>query len=109
MCALVAERLRANDDNWFRKFTHARQRVEEFLLENKSVIGIVLQNLSKFTRIPKMREMFRYLVDEGIAKRSPDPAAVFEHIGLKGRIYDLTAAPRAVAFTDDTKSQIYYR
>ncbi|HEY4983298.1 MAG TPA: HNH endonuclease signature motif containing protein [Pseudolabrys sp.] len=109
MCALIVERLRANDDGWFRKFTQARQRVESFLLANKSVIGIVLQNLSKGTRIPKMREMFRYLVDEGAAKRSPEAAAVFEHLGLKGKIYDLTSSPRSVAFSDDTKSQIYYR
>jgi hypothetical protein len=109
MCALIAERLQANDDGWFRKFTEARQRVEAFLLANKSVIGIVLQNLSKGTRIPKMREMFRYLIDEGAAERNLDATLVFEHIGLKGKIYDLNSTPRSVAFSDDTKSQIYYR
>jgi hypothetical protein len=109
MCALVAERLKNNDSGWFRKFTLAREAMEKFLINNKSVIGIVLQNLSKSARIPRMREMFRYLVDEGSAGRSPDAQGVFSHIGLSGKIYDLTATPRSIAFSDDTKSQIYYR
>lgn len=109
MCALVSERLRNNDDGWFKKFTKARERMEKFLIANKSVIGIVLQNLSKRTRIPKMREMFKFLVDECSEGRSPEAQTVFSHIGLTGKIYDLTATPRAVSFSDDTKSQIYYR
>jgi hypothetical protein len=109
MCALVAERLRDNDGGWFKKFTKARHDMETFLISNKSVIGIVLQNLGKKSRIPKMREMFRYLVDECSEGRTPDAKAVFLHIGLSGKIYDLTATPRTVSFSDDTKSQIYYR
>lgn len=109
MCALIADRLRVNDGGWFKKFSTARKCMEPFLIANKSVIGIVLQNLGKKTRIPKMREMFRYLVDECSEGRTPDPAAVFSHLGLSGKVYDLTAAKRTISFTDDTKSQIYYR
>lgn len=109
MCALIAERLRNNDGGWFRKFTIAREMMEKFLISNKSLIGIVLQNLGKRTRVPRMREMFRYLVDEGSAGRTPDAAAVFQHLGLSGRIYDVSTTPRTVAFSDDTKSQIFYR
>jgi hypothetical protein len=109
MCALIAERLKDNDGGWFKKFTKARKGMEEFLIANKSVIGIVLQNLGKKTRIPKMREMFRYLVDECTEGNAPEALQVFKHIRLSGKIYDLTASPRAVFFSDDTKSQIYYR
>lgn len=109
MTALISERLRDNDGGWFKKFTKGRAGTEKFLIANKSVIGIVLQNLGKKTRIPRMREMFRYLVDECSEGRTPDAQAVFSHIGLSGKIYDLTSTPRTVAFSDDTKSQIYYR
>ncbi|MFZ2468417.1 MAG: DUF262 domain-containing protein [Parvibaculum sedimenti] len=109
MCALVAERLRNNDDNWFRKFTKARKGIETFLIANKSVIGIVLQNLGKKTRIPRMQQMFRFLVEECSKGEAPDTQTVFSHIGLRGKIYDVTAIPRTVTFSDDTKSQIYYR
>lgn len=109
MCALIAEKLRDNDSGWFRKFTLARRKTEKFLLDHKPVIGIVLQNLSKRTRIPKMREMFRYLVDQGVSGKNPDVKDVFEHIGMTGKIIDLTARTQSSTFSDDTKSQIYYR
>ena len=109
MCALIADKLRNNDEQWFRKFTEARGLMEAFLIKNKSLIGNVLQNLSKKGRIPRMRDMFRYLVDECSNERMPETQAVLEHIGLSGKIFDLTATPRAVRFSDDTKSQIYYR
>jgi hypothetical protein len=109
MCALVAERLKDNDGGWFKKFTKARKAMEDFLIANKSVIGIVLQNLGKKTRIPRMREMFRYLVDECSEGRIPDAKSVFSHVGLSGQIINLTATPRAVNFSDEIKSQIYYR
>ena len=109
VCALIAEKLRNNDGGWFRKFTLARSITERFLIANKSLIGIVLQNLSKRTRVSRMREMFRYLVDEGADGRVPDAQSVFQHLGLSGKIYDVTSTPRSIAFSDDTKSQIFYR
>jgi hypothetical protein len=57
---LIADKLRNNDEQWFRKFTEARGLMEAFLIKNKSLIGNVLQNLSKKGRIPRMRDMFRY-------------------------------------------------
>jgi hypothetical protein len=109
VCSLIAEKLKNNDSGWFKKFTKARAGIENFLITNKSVIGIVLQNLSKNTRVPRMKEMFRFLVDELSADRIPETQAVFSHLGLGGKIYDLTTSPRAVNFSDDTKSQIFYR
>lgn len=109
MCALVAEKLNNNDSAWFKKFTQSREGVEKFLLENKSVIGIVLQNLGKKTRVPRMKEMFKFLVDECQDGKAPEAQKVFSHLGLGGKIYDLTAIPRSPAFSDDTRSQIFYR
>jgi hypothetical protein len=109
MCALIAEKLRNNDDGWFRKFTKARKNIETFLLDNKSVIGIVLQNLGKKSRIPKMHQMLEFLVAEGNLGRRPDASTAFKHIVLTGKIYDLTTIQRPVNFTTDVKSEIFLR
>lgn len=109
MCALIAEKLRNNDKGWFKKFTLARKSTERFLLDNKSAIGVVLQNLGKKTRIPRMRDMLAYLVSEGGGEKVLDTGDVFKHIGLSGKIYDLTAMKRGTSFSDDTKSQIFLR
>jgi hypothetical protein len=110
MCALVAMKLRNNDDGWFRKFTESREDVETFLLENKSIIGIVLQNLNKKSRIPKMKQMLDYLVQESrLGHKQIDAREVFRFIGLTGRLYDLTTTQKPVNFTDEVKSQIFLR
>jgi hypothetical protein len=41
MASLIAEKLRNNDDLYFKKFTHARKNMEKFLMSNKSLIGIL--------------------------------------------------------------------
>jgi hypothetical protein len=108
-CALIADRLRNNDDLWFRKFTIAREHIEKFLLENKSLIGIVLQNLGRKARIPKMREMLAFLVQAGQTGKVPEAREVFENIGLRGKVIDLTNTQKAVRFSEDVKSAIYLR
>ena len=43
MVMLIAERVRNNDDAFFQKFTRARKVLENFLIEYKSLIGILLE------------------------------------------------------------------
>ena len=75
MTALIAEKLRNNDNAFFKKFTTARQTLEEFLMENKSLIGIIVQNLSKAQRPAKMKDLFEFLVVESpTAKPAPEAA-----------------------------------
>jgi hypothetical protein len=109
MVATIAEKLRNNDDGWFRKFTMARKAVETFLIDHKSLIGIVLQNLNKPARIPKMRDMFNYMVKQANDGNDLTPQSVISHLGLNARIYDVTTSPRSAEFSDDSKSVIFYR
>ena len=60
MVAVITHRVRNNDDDWFRRFTRARADIERFLIDNKTGIGIILQNLGRSRRIPAMREMFDF-------------------------------------------------
>jgi Protein of unknown function DUF262/HNH endonuclease len=111
MVAAITDKLRNNDDNWFRKFTRGRKKIEKFLLDNKSAIGVILQNLSRKRRIPAMRELFEFLVEEAekASEAALDPVKAFEKIGISGKVFDMTVSKQGVAFSDDTKSQIFYR
>jgi hypothetical protein len=109
MVACITERLRNNDGLWFKKFTTARKNTERFLIDNKSLIGIMLQNLGKKQRIPKMRDMYYFLVEKGNKGVVATPEDMMSHLGLKGRTYDVSAASNGKRFTDDTQSQIFYR
>lgn len=105
--AMLTEKVRNNNDAFFRKFTAARRLVEEFLVENKSAITLVLQNMSKKQRVPQMKRLFEYLIESTKDGVMPSIQAAFEHIGLRGRILDLTERRVSAQFNDDTKSMLF--
>jgi hypothetical protein len=106
MSLLLSERIRNNDKDFFRKFTNQREQMESFLIGNKSLIGIILQNLNKSQRVPKMRDMLAFLISEG---GSAEPLKMMEHIGLQGRIFDVVSTHVPREFTDETKAMTFLR
>lgn len=106
MVSVVADKLRNNDAEFFKKFTKTRPKVETFLIDNKSLIAIVLQNMGRYQRVPKMRDLFNFLVSEGIDGRDATAEGAIAHLGLRGRIVDVTAIQTSSHITDDTKSAL---
>jgi hypothetical protein len=106
---LLTERMRNNDGGFFRKFTTARARLEKFLMENKSLIGGLLQNMAKSQRVPKMRDLLMFLISEFNAGKSVTPEAVINALGLEGRVIDVVAVKTSPEFSDDTKAMIFVR
>jgi hypothetical protein len=106
---LITERVRNNDGGFFRKFTEARAQLERFLMENKSLIGGLLQNMAKSQRVPKMRDLLVFLVSEFKSGRSVTAEAVINALGLQGRIIDVVAVKTTSEFSDDTKAIIFVR
>lgn len=107
--ALIAEKLRNNDTYFFKKFTYARSKIEDFLIENKSLIGIVLQNLAKGQRVPKMKEMFDLLIATVMVGASLEVTTVISQLGMKGRILDVTTTQLSPTITDETKASLLIR
>ena len=106
---LFAEKIRNNDDGFWKRFTAARERMEPFLIENKSLIGIILQNLSRGQRVSKMRDLFEFLVAKANGDGEIRPEEAISHLGLKGRIFDVVASVTSTSFSDDTKSEVFVR
>lgn len=110
LTAAIQDALRNNDAGFFKNFTTARNRVEQFLVDNKSLIGIILQNLSKGQRVPKMKDLFEFLVGE-----LKDPKKIVKvedaivRLGLRGRIVDINSIQTTPDISDDTKSMVYVR
>ena len=107
--ALIAEKLRNNDANFFKKFTKVRPVVEDFLIENKSLIGAILQNLNKHQRVPKVKVMFDYLVDEATAGKPLTAENVIKALGQTGRIVDVRNVQTSANVSDETKSAVMIR
>jgi hypothetical protein len=107
MAALITDRVKNNDGSFFKTFTTARKGLEEFLIDNKSLLGIILQNLSKSQRIPKIRDLFGYLVAQLAKGDSVTPEMAITQLGLRGRFFDVNAIQTTPLFTDETKSTIF--
>jgi hypothetical protein len=107
MTALVAEKLRDNNSGWFKMFTASRLPIEQFLLTNKSTIGLVLQNMGKTQRVPKMRDLFDFLVSEATKGERLEIDKAIVHMGLRARILDLTSPQVSSHISDETKSMLF--
>ncbi|MBX3097766.1 MAG: DUF262 domain-containing protein [Fimbriimonadaceae bacterium] len=106
---LLTDKLRDNDDNFFKKFTKSRRGLERFLMDNRSLLGIMLQNMGKTQRVPKLRDLFVYLVDEYSANREVTPEMAMSQLGLRGRIVDVVSKQSTTKFSDDTKSMVFLK
>src|SRR5207253_7328471 len=107
MTSLIADKIRNNDDGFFKGFIKARKALEQFLMDNKSLIGIALQNMSKTQRVLKMKELFDLLITSAVANHAVTPESAMEQIGIRGRIFDLKAAQGSPLFSDDTKTMAF--
>ena len=107
MTKLITERVRNNDDAFFKRFTHARSILESFLMENKSLIGILVQNMAKTKRVSNLRDLFKFVVANAEKDEIVTPESVIEHLGLRGRIIDVVSAKTSPRFSDETKSTIF--
>ncbi len=106
MVALIAEKLRSNDSFFFKKFTKVRSKVEDFLIENKSLIGIILQNLGKRQRIPRMKDLFDFVVKAAYEGRPLEVVEIVGVLGQTGRILDIRTVQNSPKITDDTKNAL---
>lgn len=109
MVLLVSRKLKDNDKSFFLKFTSARKSMESFLIENKSLIGIILQNTSKQTRVSKMRDLYMFLIDRYSSGHTVKIEEAIEHLGARGRILDVTTEVQSTSFSDDTKSALFVK
>ncbi len=107
MTALVSEKLRNNNSGWFKSFTSVRQKIEQFLINNKSTIGLVLQNMSKAQRVPKMRDLFDYLVGAATKNEPLEVGKAISHLGITGRILEVDGKQTSPHISDETKSMLF--
>jgi hypothetical protein len=76
-------------------------------MENKSLIGILLQNMNKNQRVAKMKDLLSYVVGENNPGNKVTVEGAIAHLGLRGRIIDVVGSKLAPQFSDETKSMIF--
>lgn len=109
MVLLVSRKISDNNSDFFRKFTSARKGVEDFLIENKSLIGLLLQNTNKANRVGRVEDLILFIIEKINSGGVPSVEETISRLGLAGRVLDVKAATEAVSISDDTKSAVAVR
>jgi hypothetical protein len=109
MVTVLAKHLSNNDSHYFKRFTKVRRKVEDFLITNKYLINLFLQNVNKHQRVSKMASLFEFLVSEFEKADEVSVSQALAELGARGRVLDITTTTNAVAFSDDTKSSIFLK
>lgn len=108
ICYLISEKIVNNDDNFFKKFTRSRKYIEEYLLNNKAIIGLALQNMSKTSRVKRMALLFNTMVNNGESIFEMKFDDVLRELGVTGKILEVTGMNQhPTSFSIDTKSAIF--
>jgi hypothetical protein len=107
MVKLVTEKVRNNDHNFFKTFTEVRDSLEQFLVDNKSLITQAFTNVNRTSRVLRVRDLLETLITALKKKESIELESLFAAIGLKGRILDVQNVTGRVDFADGVKSAVY--
>lgn len=106
MARLISERVRNNDDAFFKKFTRVRKALEDFLITNKSLIGQAFANVNRDARVTRVRDMLATLIDRLDKKQKFTTEDIFASIGLGGRILDVKQVQTGSKVTEATKAAL---
>jgi hypothetical protein len=106
MTRLIAERVRNNDSQFFKKLTRVRKKLEEFLMENKSLIGQAFANVNREARVARVRDMLANLIDSFNKGEKFTTEDIFASIGLGGRILDVRNLTTGSKVSEATKAAL---
>ncbi|MBI5119480.1 MAG: DUF262 domain-containing protein [Rhodospirillales bacterium] len=105
---LIAERVRNNDDAFFKNFSQVRAGLEEFLITNKPLISQMFANVNREARVTKVRDMLVALIKQLTSRKEISTEDLLASIGFTGRILDIQGAVKS-KISDNTKSAVFLR
>jgi hypothetical protein len=104
---LFTEKLRDNNDQFFRKFTQVRAQLEQFLIDNKSYIALLPQNLAKHARVPVVYDFLAFLISNLMEKQPISMESAITHLNMRRQIIELTPGRTSPEFSDADKSEVF--
>jgi len=104
---LIAEKLKNNDKEFFKKFTSVREKLEDILVKDKELISMIIQKNSHRGRDVKYKEFLGKLIDKLVANEEIDEPGLIILSGLQGKIVAGDLNAKSKKFSDDQKSKIF--
>ncbi len=109
MFAIIAKRVRDNDKGWFVAFTKRRKKIEEFLVEHKGIMTLLISALGSKQRVDGAIKVLELMFERAeLENGSITPDEIALKLGLESRLYTIQSKP-GVDFSDDVKSSAFLR
>ena len=110
MAMLIAKKLVNNDSDFFKRFTKIRKRFEEDLLNKKSLLSAITQQIRSNQRYEIISKLFESMVAklEKVGDGLTD-IEIVELCGVKGKLFISKEKTTGKQFSLDTKSAVYLK
>lgn len=105
--SLIADKIKCNDKDFFKKFTSVRSKLEHVLVNDKELISMIIQKNSSRGRDVKYKYFLEDLIKKLLNEEEITESELIKIAGLQGKIVagDFNAANKK--FSDDQKSKVF--
>ncbi len=109
--SLVARKLAFNQKQFFKDFTDSRKIIEDFLIDIKPILALLINAVTSRSRVQKLSEFLEGVVARAKSAEPLDAAWAIDQIApnSRARILMATETTTNTSFARETKSAIYLR
>lgn len=108
MTSIISEKIRSNHAEWFHDFTSHRSIIENFLVENKVVITLLISALGSKSRVNGARNALASIFEASAKDEELSVNILADKMGLQSRLYSIQQKPGA-NFSDEARSSAFVR
>lgn len=105
--ALIADKLKCNDKEFFKKFSSVRADLENILVKDKELISMIIQKNSSRGRDMKYKDFLNDLIKRLLLNSDINETELINIAGLQGKIFAGDLTSKSKKFSDDQKSKVF--
>lgn len=107
--SLIGSMLRNNNDEFFRKFTINRSKIESTLIARKELIATIIQKSNSAKRVDTYSKLLNGIINDTMSNKDISEERLVELAGLSGKIILGNSSQAQKTFSDETKSEAFIR
>lgn len=109
--SLIARKVEANQKTFFKKFTENRKKIEDFLINLKPILALLVNAVTSTRRVQRLSQFLEACVERADAGEALDNSWAIEFIAPNSRakIFAATSAVDGADISKETKSAVYLR
>lgn len=104
---MIANKILNNDKSFYKKFTQAREKFEDFLVKNRSLIAVISNQTRSKIRYETMAKIFEVIISTIQQGKELDVSELAKIADLKIETIVTKVGNSEQKFNDDTKSIVY--